>query len=62
MDVDETMPNLDKAELRNLVSNDNLFIFPIRMKTDGSRGDHLTTLQYLQKLQLLFSLTVWSLN
>jgi hypothetical protein len=62
MDVDETMPNLSNAQLRELVSNDNLFIFPIRMKTDGSRGDHLTTLQYLQKLQLLFSLTVWSLN
>jgi hypothetical protein len=62
MDVEETMPNLDKEDLRNLVSNENLFIFPIKMKTDGSRSDHLSTLQYLQKLQLLFSLTVWSLN
>lgn len=62
MDVEETMPNLDKEDLRNLVSNENLFIFPIKMKTDGARSDHLTTLQYLQKLQLLFSLTVWSLN
>jgi hypothetical protein len=62
MDVDETMPNLSKEELRELVSNDNLFIFPIKMKADEANADQLTTLQYMQKLQLLFSLTVWSLN
>jgi len=62
MDVDEPVPNLDHAELRSLVSDKNLFIFPIKARDYASKVDDLSTMQYLQKLQLLFSLTTWSLN